>query len=350
MKAEHSVKPWQREYFSPGYKITFLNSVHLRLQAGESVGQAIASVIRAERNAAKQRDMRPAITALEQGESVSTAMGQLGFFDPTALAILRAGERSGMRDAIASAAAHLTLKQAWLRQHALVIFILCNELLSAVATPWLLHQEILPWIRDHISPPAAADALQAYQHDMAVAENLTLGLMAFTIALLVLGAINVYRVSRLQAPTRMLMFFSDSAMAVGFRLAAAMLSAGVTIEQVATELATQSPGWSRRFWAAVQDQLQMAVEPAQALMQPGLYADERALLANHANARQLADTLRVLADDRQQKAKRGRDLLLLGATLLTVTFIFMSLGIAIWIYMTYNSMLSAGLDALGNGF
>jgi len=139
-------------------------------------------------------------------------------------------------------------------------------------------------------------------------------------------------------------------MAVGFRLAAAMLSAGVRVEQVAQELAAQAPGWSRRYWAAVHAQLQRAIEPAQALLQTGLYTDERSLLANHGNARQLADTLRVLADDRQQRARRGRDLLLVGATVLTVTYIFMSLGIAIWIYMTYNNLLSAGLDALGNGF
>jgi hypothetical protein len=278
------------------------------------------------------------------------ALGELRFFDPTALAILRAGERSGMPDAIQSAADHLTLRQAWLRQHALVMFILFNELLSAALTPVLLHQEILPWIRSHITPPTAVDALQTYQRDMAIAEHMTLALMALTVLLLVLGCVNVYRVSRLQAPSRMLIFFSDSAMAVGFRLAAAMLQAGVTIEQAASHLAAQSPGWSRRFWAAVQAQLQMAMEPAQALMQPGLYADERALLANHANARQLADTFLVLSVDRQRKAQRGRDLLLLGATLFTVAYILMSLGIAIWIYMTYNNMLSAGLDALSNGF
>jgi hypothetical protein len=288
--------------------------------------------------------------ALEQGESAATAMGQLGFFDATALAILRAGERSGMRDAIQTAAAHLTLRQAWLRQHALVLFILGNEMLSAVLTPLLLHMEILPWIRDHISPPATAEAMQAYQHDMAIAENLTLGMLGLTALLLVVGVVQALRLSRMQALPRLLLFFSDSAMSVGFRLAAAMLSAGVRIEQVAHELAGQAPGWSRGYWLAVHGQLQSAIEPAQALLQQGLYVDERSLLANHGNARQLAATLRVLADERQQRARRGRDLLLVGATMLTVTYIFMSLGIAIWIYMTYNNLLSAGLDAMGNGF
>ena len=149
---------------------------------------------------------------------------------------------------------------------------------------------------------------------------------------------------------RLLMFFADGAMSVGFRLAAAMLKAGVTIEQAARELSTHSPGWSSRYWVAVHAQLQRATEPTQALMQAGLYTDERALLSSHANARQLAAIFGVLSDDRQQKAKRGRDLLLLGATVLTVAYIFMSLGIAIWIYMTYNSMLSAGLEALSGGF
>jgi type II secretory pathway component PulF len=350
MKTASTVMPWQREYFSAGYKITFLNAIYLRLQAGESVGRALKSVILAERNPNKLRDMRAALLALEQGESVATAMGQLGFFDKTALAIFQAGERSGMTDAIHSAATHLSLKQAWLRQHALVIFILLNELVSAALAPIVLHQQVLPWIRQHITPPSAPDALQTYQADMAIADNLTIGLIVLTAFLICLGGLNLYRISRLQAPTRVLMFFSDSAMSVGFRLAAAMLKAGVTIEQAASDLATQSPGWSRRFWAAVHAQLQLATEPAQALLQLGLYPDESALLANHANARQLAETLTVLADDRQQKARRGRDLLLLGATVLTVVYILMCLGIAIWIYITYNSTLSAGLDALGNGF
>jgi type II secretory pathway component PulF len=347
MKTPPQLLPWQREYFSAGYKIGFLNALHLRLQAGESAGRGLRGVILAERNPNKLRDMRVALQALEQGESVSFAIRQLGFFDSTVLAILQAGERSGMQDAIGSATAHLSIRQAWLRQHALVIFILANELLSAAAAPLVLQQQILPWIREHISPPAAAAAQLAYQHDMAIAENLTLGLIGLTLVLIVVAGFNIYRISRLQAPTRVLMFFADGAMAVGFRLAAAMLRAGVTIEDLARDLARQSPGWSRRFWDAVHSQLQLASEPAQALQQAGLYPDERALLANHANARQLAQTLLVLSAEREQKAKRGRDLLLLGATVLTVAYIFMCLGIAIWIYMTYNNTLSAGLDALG---
>jgi type II secretory pathway component PulF len=350
MKPAPTVMPWQREYFSPGYKITFLNAIYLRMQAGESVGRSLSAVIHAERNPNKLRDMTPALEALEQGESVSCAIEKLGFFNSTVLAILHAGERSGMKDAINSATTHLTLKQAWLRQHALVIFILLNELLSAVFAPVVLYREILPWIREHSTPPTAADALLKYQSDMAIAENLTVGLIGLTVLLLIAGAINVYRISRLQATTRVLMFFSDGAMSVGFRLAAAMLKAGVTIEDVARDLAAQSPGWSRRFWASVHRQLQWAIEPAQALLQPGLYPDERSLLASHANARQLAEIMRVLSNDREQKAKRGRDLLLVSGTVLTITYIFMCMGIAIWVYMTYNSALSAGIDALSNGF
>ena len=350
MTPAHKVMPWQREYFSPGYKITFLNAIHLRLQAGESVGRGLSAVIRAERNPSKLRDMNPALEALEQGESVSSAIGRLGFFDSTVLAILRAGERSGMKEAIHSATTHLCIKQAWIRQHALVIFIVFNEVLSATFAPVVLYREVLPWIREHTTPPTATEALFKYQSDMATAESLTIGLMGLTVLLLAVGSFNIYRISRLQATTRVLMFFSDAAMAVGFRLAGAMLQAGVTIEEIARDLSTQSPGWSRRFWESVHNQLQQASEPVQALMQQGLYPEEKSLLASHANARQLAATLQVLANDREQKAKRGRDLLLVGATMLTIAYIFMCMGIAIWIYMTYNSTLSAGLDALGNGF
>jgi hypothetical protein len=350
MKTSTAIRLWQREYFSAGYKVTFLNAIYLRLQAGESVGRALTAVISAENNPNKLRDMRPALQALEQGEPVATAMARLGFFDKTALAILQAGERSGMRDAINAAAEHLSLKQAWVRQHALVIFILLNELASAALAPIVLYQEILPWIRSHTTPPSAAAALQAYERDMAIAENMTLGLIALTVLLVVLGAMALYKLSRLQGTTRVLTFFSDSAMAVGFQLAAAMLKAGVTLEQTASDLAQQAPGWSRQFWVGVNRQLHQAIEPTQALMQPGLSRDERSLLANHANAKQLADTFFLLAGDRKQKAKGGRDMLLLVATMLTIAYIFLSLGIAIWIYVTYNSTLSAGLDAIGAGF
>lgn len=350
MSALAWLQPWQREYFSPGYKIAFLNAINLRLQAGESVGQALAAVIRAERNPAKRRDMQPALTALEQGEATSSAIGQLGFFDSTVLSILTAGERSGMTAAIHSAATHLTLKQAWLREHALVMFILANEMLSAVFAPVVLYTEILPWIRQHITEPSTPQALQAYQRDMAIANNLTLGLMALTAVLVLLGAFNVYRISRLSAPTGLLLFFADGAMSVGFKLAAAMLKAGVTIEKLARDLATQSPGWSRRFWAAVHGQLALAVEPSQALLQHGLYTEEQSLLASHANAKQLAETFLVLASGREYRAKRARDLLLVAATLLTVAYIFITMGVAIWIYMTYDATLSAGLEAMGSGF
>jgi hypothetical protein len=147
-----------------------------------------------------------------------------------------------------------------------------------------------------------------------------------------------------------LLFFSDGAMGVGFKLAAAMLKAGVTIEDVARDLSRQSPGWSRRYWAMVDRALRDATEPAQALQQQGIHTEERSLLASHANARQLAETFLVLAGGRENRAKRGRDLLLIVATMLTIGCIFLVMGIALWIYMTYDNTLSAGLDALGSNF
>lgn len=350
MNTHPPINPWMREHFSAAYKIAFLNAIHLRIQAGESLGHALRAVVNAERNPAKRRDMSPALQALEQGEPVSSAMARLGFFDSTVLAILGACDRSGIREAISSAAAHLQVRQAWLRQNGLVLFILFNELTSAALAPVLLYTEVLPWIKDNITPPTAPEALMAYNTDIAIAHNLTVGMIGLTIALCVLGAIYVYRVKHLLASTRFLLYFSDGAMAVGFKLAAAMLKAGVTIENVAQELANKAPGWARQFWVRVHAQLQLSVEPAQALLQQGLHPDERSLLANHSNARQLADTLHVLAADREMKAKRGRDLLLVGGTILTIIYIMLSLGIAIWIYMTYNSSLSAGIDALSNGF
>ncbi|MEY4593366.1 MAG: hypothetical protein RIR18_2261 [Pseudomonadota bacterium] len=347
---KQAVKFWQREYFSAAYKIAFLNAVNLRLQAGESVGRALTSVVNGERNPNKLRDMVPALDAMEQGEPVATAFEKLGFFDRTVLAILQAGERSGMRDAIQTAAAHLTVRQQWLRQNALVMFVLINELISAVFAPVVLYREILPWIREHITPPNTPAALFRYEHDMALAGHLTLGLIGLTVVAMLVGAINVYRISRLQSTTRVLMFFSDGAMGVGFKLAAAMLKAGVTIEQVARDLAHQAPGWSRRYWMMVDQQLQQAVEPANAILQQGLYQEERSLLASHSNARQLASTFSILSEERERRAKRGRDILLVGGTMLTVVFIFLCLGVAIWIYMAYDNTLSAGLEALGNGF
>lgn len=94
----------------------------------------------------------------------------------------------------------------------------------------------------------------------------------------------------------------------------------------------------------------MSVEPTRALLQQGLRHDESTLLASHSNAHQLAETLQVLATDREMRAKRGRDLLLMGGTAFTIFYILLSLGIAIWIYITYNSSLAAGIEALGSGF
>lgn len=341
---------WQREYFSQGYKVAFLNAIDLRLRAGESPGRALRAVIQAEANPAKRRDMQPALDALEQGEPVSVALAKLRFFDSTVLAILGAGERSGMSEAIHAAGMHLGVKQAWLRQHALVIFMLANELLSALMAPVLLRTEILPWMRKNISEPVAPQALMAYHRDMNIAEHLTLLLLLLNGALLVFGVVNIYRISRLKAPAGVLLFFSDSAMAVGFKLAAAMLRAGVTIEAVARDLALQAPGWARRYWATVHTQLDLSVEPAEALQQKGVYQEELSLLASHANARQLAETCTVLASGRDYRAKRARDFLLLGATVLTIAYVFVTLGVAVWIYMTYDATIGAGLDALQSGF
>lgn len=341
---------WQREYFSQGYKLAFLKAMELRLRAGEAPGRALRAVILAEANPAKRRDMAPAIDALEQGETVSAAMDRLQFFDSTVMAILAAGERSGMADAIRLAAQHLGVRQAWLRQHALVLFLLANEFLSVLAAPVLLHTEILPWMRKNITEPTSAKALLAYHRDMGIAEGLTVGLMLLNLLLIGVLLLNFVRIAKLQAPARWLMFFSDSAMAVGFRLAAAMLQAGLTVEAVARDLSTQAPGWARRYWAAVYGQLCQAHAPAQALLQTGIYADEQSLLASHANATQLAQTCHVLADGREYRAKRARDWLLLGATVLTLLCIFLTLALAAWIYLTYDATIGAGLDALQAGF
>lgn len=339
---------WQREYFSSGYKVAFLHAMELRMQAGERVGRALASVISAEPNAAKRRDMSSALEGLEQGETISQAISRLGFFDSTVLSILNAGERSGMSEAIRNAAHHLSIRQAWLRQHALVIFLLLNEMLSAMVAPVLLASEVLPWIRENIAEPTAPVALMAYRRDMQIAEYLTFGLIGLNLLLLVVGAWYVYCVRRESAPSRLLMFFSDGAMAVAFKLVSAMLQAGVTIESAARELALSGPGWARYYWSQVHAQLELAVEPGQALLQQGLYDEERALLASHANAQQLAQTLGSLSKTREFRAKRARDVLMVGATFLTMGYIFMTLSVAIWIYVTYDASLSSGLESLGS--
>jgi type II secretory pathway component PulF len=341
---------WQREYFSSDFQIAFLQAMQLRIQAGERVGRALSTVICAEPNAAKRRDMAGALQALEQGDAVSVAMGKLGFFDSTVLSILRAGERSGMGEAIRSAARHLSLKQAWFRQHALVIFLLANEMFSAVMAPVLLITEGLPWIRRHIAEPSAPAALLAYQRDILTAERLTYALIVLNVVLITMGAVYLLRLRRSAVPNRMLMFFSEGAMGVSFTQACAMLAAGVTIEAVARDLALQAPGLARYYWKRVHLQLEQAIEPALALLQPGLSEAERSLLASHANAQQLAKIFDALSQTREFRAKRARDILLLGATFLTVAYILMTLGVAVWIYMTYDATLSAGLEALGSGF
>jgi hypothetical protein len=350
MSNTRALSKWQREYFSPGYKLAFLNAMDLRLQGGESMGRALQSIIEAEPNPAKRRDMAPALDALEQGEPVSESLRSLGFFDNTVLAILHAGERSGMVGAIRSASEHLALRQAWFREHAVVLFLLTNELLSAAFAPVLLQTEILPWIRNSIAKPTDPIALLAYERDMAIAQGLTTGLVVLTVVLILLAVFSIHRLRHSTEPSRTLMFFSDSAMSVGFKLAAAMVRSGVTIEAAARELAVHAPGWAKNYWTAASQQLERAEEPAAALVQPGLYQEERALLANHANARQLTDILGVLALGRQHRAKRARDLLVLGATVFTVSYILMTMAVAGWIYLTYDATLAAGLDALGSGF
>lgn len=341
---------WRREYFSLAYKIAFLNAISLRVQVGESVGQALLSVINSELNLNKKRDMQPATKALEQGLGVASAFSALQFFDATIIAILQAGERSDMQAAIKAAVNHLEVKQAWFNQHSIVLFILFNELLSALCAPVVLYSEILPWIKDHITPPNSAEALLNYQSDMQTAEVLTLALITFTFIVVLIGCFNIYRISQFKSSPRLLKFFSDSAMGVGFGLAASMLKAGVTIERVAYSLGQQAPGWARSFWREISRDLERATEPALALQQTGLYGEERSLLLNHQNAVQLAEIFLVLAKDRERRAKRGKDLLLMGGTIVTVMFMFLCLGVAVWIYAAYDNTLSAGLEALGNGF
>ena len=340
----------QREYFSPSYKIAFLNAMELRLRAGVSLGKALRAVIEAESHPAKRRDMAQALQALEAGETVASAMVRLGFFDPTVIAILTAGERAGMSAAISAAVTHLQVRQSWFRQHAVVWFVLANEMLSVAYAPVLLYTEILPWMRRTISEPTAPAALMAYHRDMQIAQNLTTALLVLNVLLFLFAVVNAYRVRRLLAAPGVLMFFADGSMSVGFRLAAAMLQSGVTIEAAARELALQAPGWARRYWQAVNHQLESSIEPAQALLQRGVYLEEQSLLASHANARQLAQTCNVLSDGRAYRARRARDLLLVGATVVTVVYVFMTLSVAAWIYLTYDATLGAGLEALKNGF
>ncbi len=292
--------------------------------------------------------MSSALEGLEQGETISQAISRLGFFDNTVLSILHAGERSGMTQAIRNAAHHLAIRQTWVRQHSLVIFLLLNEMFSAMLAPILLVTQVLPWIRENIAEPTAPLALIAYRRDMLIAEYLTYGLNGLNVLVLIVGAWYVYHVRRESAPSRLLMYFSDGAMAVAFKLVSAMLQAGVTIEAAARDLAKSGPGWARFYWAQVSAQLELAVEPRAALLQQGIYDEERSMFASHANAHQLAQTLDALAKTREFRAKRARDVLMVGATFFTMVYIFMTLGVAIWIYVTYDASLSAGLESLGN--
>lgn len=349
---------WEREYYSQNYKISFLKAMAMQIRAGSSPGRALSTVIQGESNSAKRIELNGALEMIErQGRDFSDAIERIDIFDKSILAILKAGERTGMKKAIDASIKYLTELKNGYKQFMTSMIWITIEFLMAASTPFSIQWYALPWIEKNSMNSKNPDDILKFKSDIELAYIIN-GIMMWGTVILVLGAIIGFLAYKTQPSVRNKIdniivklpivgkFIVDGSLSQSFSIASTMLSARVSFFEVVESLGRMaSSSVVRSYWKRVNQRLASTGSPGEAMTQDLiLNKDEAQLLRFHEDSNQLAESLELIAENRAESAKRNRVMMIAGGFTFMVVYIAISMGTALWIYGIYDSALTSNIN------
>lgn len=358
--AVRSENLWNAEYLGRDYRTKLLNALRFQVDAGVPIPRALQAVVEGERKSLRRIRLARALTVLERGGSLADALDAVNLFDEHVIALVRAGEMTGMRQAIRAAIEHEEAKQGTWRQVMAGVSVLSLELSTALTIPWSLHEVGFPLIRDSLKNLTDAAKLQEFAGKLDLIQNLNMAWMVLTYGLTVLLALwaGAFLVSRpIREKTWPLLrrfpflgaYLRESAMSQSTKVSAVMLKTGIRLGETVQVMArTVAHGEVRDFWHEIAANLHNGHGAAQAFHHPLLSATETLAISAHQDAKQLGGILEAIAEERDYQRKRMGKAMMLASIAGMILYMAISMALALWAFQLYDSSASFNLESLQN--
>lgn len=361
---EHRRSWLNREYYSQEYKLDFLKGLAFNIDAGASAAQSLLSLIESESHPRKRAELQPALEVLGRGGQFSDALAILPFIDATLVVLLQTADASGaINEAIADSVAIMEQRGAAWKMIGAAIGWMGFDLFSIVSTVLGIQFFALPWFRSN--PPVLQDPIKVAEYtrqlDLVAGASLSMTLLTVLATMLVMAfgiafmwgntAVKdwlhrwVVRVPMLRS------IFVDGALSDGLLLLSRMEKNGVPMPHALDLLTTFSRIHAvRTFWSAVRQALDAGWGVTQAFAEGKLFTgQELNALGSHQNREQASKIMALLAQRRRQQAETGTKRFIRLSVIVTVIYMVLSMGLALWLLSLQNLGLSGSFEELMKG-
>ncbi|MEX3983825.1 type II secretion system F family protein [Paraburkholderia sp. EG287A] len=351
---------WNYEYLGRDYRLKFLNALRFQVDAGVPIAHALQAIVDGETKALRRARLARTLIVIQRGGSLAEAIQAIGLFDEHVIALIRAGEQTGMKHGVRAAIQHEESKRESWRQVLGAVSVLSLELSTALSVPWSLHFYAVDFIRKSLMQTADKNKLDSFLNQLAIIEHTNLAWMVLTYGLSVLlglwaaGFMMFEPVRNRSWPylrhfPLLGRYMREASMASSTKIAAVMLRTGTRLGDTVLAIArTVSHGDVRRFWMAVSENLHNGRDAVRAFRHPMLNASETLAIAAHKDAHQLGDILEAISDEREYRRKALARKLMVMSIGLMVFYMAVSMGLALWAYWLYDKGATFNLESLQN--
>lgn len=355
---------WNREYYSRDYKTSFLKALAFHVDVGTSAGHALRLVIETEANQSKRAEMQPALEILNSGGRFSDALAMLPFIDRPISALLEAGDITGyIKEAVHDAIALMEKRKGIWKTITATFGWIVFDMFSMVSTVYTMQWVAIPWLRDH--PPKTADQNkilefnarldQVEMWNMLLTIFTTLVCVGFTAAVVAFffGSNQTKdKISHALVKLPLLRrVFMDGSLADSFLLLGRMTKNGVPLVRSMDILANfTSITIISSFWLNVRQSIIGGWDTVRAFQAGGLLSrQELIVMAAHQDRQQLAKIMESMSENRQGESERGVRQFVTWSVVLTIMYMMVVMGMAMWLLTVQDMGLGASFDDLMNG-
>lgn len=336
------------------YKQRFLQALAFNVEAGLSAGKALEMVIQSESKVALQLELSAASAILAKGGSFSEAIDSVSFFDRATISIMVAGEKTGsLRQALSSAVEHYESRNHTSKAIFGMLSFVSIDLATVVVSAFGVQTKFIPMMEEQGANSTDPAVIAAFQEKIQLGYLLNgsllwiaaiVALIAFLFSYFILSPKPSPMKTKAESLIRRIpvlsSFFTNSALAESFGVAASMLAGGVRLNET-IDVASQATTYPvvLRYWDAVRRRMMLGDATARALFQPPLTQQEFLIISAHRSAEQLTKVIRDIAKERAVQARHGAGtlnrILLLGS----IAYASASVFIYLWLLFVQNEQI-----------
>ena len=355
------IKP-SLSFFNPvtrDYKQQFMLAIFFNTQAGLSAGRALKLVIEAENGPLRQR-LNYAYLILDGGGSFLEAMDALDFFDPTTLAIMEAGEKTGtLSNAINTAVEYYQARAGTLKVLMGTAVFTSVEIAFSILSLIGNRTAVLPMIEKEISENASAEKVASIKQGIAVAYFANDLMLAISLSLVIAAMVAAYgylngsKTFRKKVDDIILKvpairdIVMHGAVTNSAKVAVSLIRGGVDlIASIAiAEKASRVPRVVE-YWNSAVRRIQDGEDISAALAQNPLENSERTLIRSHTDRSQLARAYEVIAERRATLAQRAARKFQVFSFISTLVFSLVAVLIALFVALIQSQGTMTSLTSL----